>query len=76
MTSEYGGLRVPGCYKGLQGVVGGYKGLQGVTKDYRNFFLIGTFPDTFFWSILHKNSKLKKSQMFDQNNGLTPLEKF
>ena len=54
----------------------GYRGLQGVTKDYRNIFLIRTFPDTFFWSILHKNSKLKKSQIFDQNDGLTPLEKF
>ena len=60
---------VTGCYKGD-------KGLQGVTKYYRNFFLIRTFPDTFFWSILHKNSKLKKSQIFDQNDGLTPLEKF
>ena len=42
-------------YKGLQGVTGGDKGLQGVTKDYRNFFLTRTFPDTFSWSILHKN---------------------
>ena len=43
-----------GC-NGLQGVTGGDKGLQGVTKDYRNFFLTRTFPDTFSWSILHKN---------------------
>ena len=42
-------------YRGLQGVKGGDKGLQGVTKDYRNFFLTRTFPDTFSWSILHKN---------------------
>ena len=83
MTWEYRGLRgyrglqgVTRCDSGLQGVTGGYRGLQGVTKDYRIFFLIGTFPDTFFWSILHKNSKLKKSQIFDQNDGLTPLEKF
>ena len=41
--------------KGLQQVTGGDKGLQGVTKDYRNFFLTRTFPDTFFWFILHKN---------------------
>ena len=41
--------------KGLQRVTGGYKGLQGVTKDYRNFFLTRTFPDTFSWSIFHKN---------------------
>ena len=48
-----------GGYKGLQGVdkgvTGGDKGLQGVKKDYRNFFLTRTFPDTFSWSILHKN---------------------
>ena len=42
-------------YKGLQGVTGSDKGLQGVRKDYRNFFVTGTFPDTFSWSILHKN---------------------
>ena len=60
----------------LQGVTRGYMGLHDVTKDYRNFILIRTFPDTFFWSILHKNSKLKKSQIFDQDDGLTPLEKF
>ena len=65
-----------GGYKGLQGVPGGDKGLQGVTKDYRNFFLTRTFPDTLSWSILRKKSKLKKSLIFDQNDGLTPLEKF
>ena len=56
---------IPGGYKGLQGVTRGYKGLQGVTggdkklqwvtKHYRNFFLTRTFPDTFSWTILHKN---------------------
>ena len=56
VTGGYMGLqRVTGGYKGLQGVTGGDKGLQGVTKDYRNFFLTRTFPDTFSWSILHKN---------------------
>ena len=56
MTWEYRGLKgVTGRYRGLQGVTGGDKGLQGVTKDYRNFFLTRTFPDTFSWSILHKN---------------------
>ena len=66
MTWEYRGLQgVTGGYKGLQGVTGGYKGLrgvtggdkglQGVTKDYSNFFLTRTFPDTFTWSIFHKN---------------------
>ena len=52
-------------YKKLQGVTRGYKGLQGVTvsdkgllgvaMDYRNFLLTRTLPDTFSWSILHKN---------------------
>ena len=66
MTWEYRRLQgVTGGYKGLQGVTGGYKGLQGVTggdkglqeatRYYRNFFLTRTFPDTFSWSILHKN---------------------
>ena len=64
-----------GC-KGVQGVTKGDKALQGFTKDYRNFFLTRTFPDTISWSILHKKSKLKKSQIFDLNDGLTPLEKF
>ena len=52
----YKGLQgVTGGYKGLQRVTGGDKGLQGVTKDYSIFFLTRTFPDTFSWSILHKN---------------------
>ena len=76
MTWQYRGLQgVKGGYKGLQGATGGDKGLQGVTKDYRNFFLTRTFPDTFSLSILQKKSKLKNSQIFDQNDGLTPLEK-
>ena len=76
MTQEYRGLQaVTGGYKGLQGVTGGDKGLKGVTKDYRNFFLTRTFPDTFSCSILYKKSNLKKSQIFDQNDGLTRLEK-
>ena len=56
MTWEYKGLQgVTGGYKGLQGLTGGDKALQGVKNDYRNFFLTRTFPDTFSWSILHKN---------------------
>ena len=56
VTGGYKGLKgVTGGYKGLQGVTGGDKGLQRVTKDYRNFFLTRRFPDTFSWSILHKN---------------------
>ena len=56
VTGGYRGLQeVTRGYKGLQGVTGGDKGLHGVTKDYRNFFLTRTFPDTFSWSILHKN---------------------
>ena len=46
---------VTGGYKGLQGVTGGEKTLQWVKKDYRNFLLTRTFPDTFPWSLLHKN---------------------
>ena len=66
VTGGYKGLHgVKRGYKGLQGVTKGYKGLKGVkggdkglrwvTKDYRNFTLSRTFPDTFSWSILHKN---------------------
>ena len=59
VTMGYKGLQgVRRGYKGLQGVTRGYRGLQGVTrvtKDYRNFFLTRTFPNTFSWSILHKN---------------------
>ena len=56
VTRGYRGLQgVTKGYKGLQGVTGGDKGLQGLTKDYRNFFLTRTFPETFSWSILHKN---------------------
>ena len=87
VTRGYRGLKgVTRGDRGLQGVTRGYKGLQvvtrgdsgllGVTKDYRIFFLTRTFPDTFSWSILHKKSKLKKCQIFDLNDGLTPLEKF
>ena len=56
VTRSYKGLQgVTRGDRGLQRVTGGYKGLQGVTKDSRNFFLTGTFPDTFYKSILHKN---------------------
>ena len=56
MTWQYRGLHgVTGGYEGLQGVTRGYKGLQGVAKNCRNFFLTRIFPDTFSWSILHKN---------------------
>ena len=52
-------------YRVLKEMTGGENGLQGVTNDYRNFFLTRTFPDTFSWFILHKKTKLKKSQIFD-----------
>ena len=56
VTRGYKGLQgVTRGYKGLQGVTGGDKKLQWVTKHYRNFFLTRTFPDTFSWTILHKN---------------------
>ena len=60
VTRGYKGLQgVRQGYKGLQGVTRGDKGLQGVPKDYRNFFLSRKYPDTFSWSILHKNQKLR-----------------
>ena len=56
VTIGYRGLQeLTGGYKGLKGVTRGDKALQGVAKDYRNFWLTRTFPDTFSWSILHKN---------------------
>ena len=58
-------------YWGLPGVTRCYRGLQGVTKDYRNFFLTRTFPDTFSWSILHKNQRWRNlkflTKTMDQN---------
>ena len=73
-------------YRGLQGVTEGYKGLQGetvgdnglrwVTKDNRNFFLTRTFPRYLFLVYFAEKPKLKKSQIFYQIDGLTPLEKF
>ena len=62
VTRGYKGLQeVTGGYKRLQGVTGGDKGLQGIKKDYRNFSLTRTFPDTFSWSIVHKNQRDRKS---------------
>ena len=57
-------LGVTGGYKRLQRVTGGNKRLQGVTRGYMGlqriietffFSITRTFPDTFSWSILHKN---------------------
>ena len=80
MTGGYKKLKkVTVGYKRLQGVQGdkrGYKGLQGVTMDYRNFFLTRTLPHTFSFSSLNKNQSWRISQIFVQNDGLTPLEKF
>ena len=72
--------------KKLQGVTRGDKEWQGVTKDYTNFFLTRTFPDTFSWSILHKNQSGRNLDLFLINtkdkktstfwpNGLSPLKK-
>ena len=76
VTSGYRGL--PGITtgdRGFQGVTGGDKGLQGVTKDYINFFLTTTLPDTFSWFILHKNTKLKKSEIFSLKRWTNPFRK-
>ena len=56
VAKGYRGLQgVTRDYKGLQGMTGGEKGLHGVTNDYRKFLLTRTFPDSFSWSIFHKN---------------------
>ena len=68
VTGGYKGYKrltgVTKSYKGLQGVTGGDKGLQLVTKDYRNFFLTRTDPDTFSWSIWHKNQSERNLKLF------------
>ena len=63
ITRGYWGLQgVSRGYKGLQGVTRDYRGLQRVTGGDKGlqmiietFFPTRTFPDTFSWSILHKN---------------------
>ena len=75
MTWEYRRLQgVTRGYTGLQGVTRGYKGGQGVTKDSRNFFLTGTFPDTFSWSILHK-IKVEEISNFSPKRWTNPFAK-
>ena len=62
-TGGYNGLQgVTRGYMELQGVTRGYRGLQGVRgadkwlqRIIETFFLTRTFPDTFCWSIWHKN---------------------
>ena len=44
--------RVTAGYRGLEGFTGGYRGLQRIIET---FFLTRRLPDTFSWSILHKN---------------------
>ena len=69
MTGGYNGLQwVTRADRGLQGVTVGHNGLQGVArgdgglqgvtggyKELKKLFLTRTFPDTFSWSVLHKN---------------------
>ena len=67
---------VTGGYKGLQGVTRGDKGFDRVTKDYRNFFLTSNERSKIlFLGLFCIKIKLKKYQIFDENDGLTPLEK-
>ena len=68
-------------YTGLQRVTRGYRGLQGVTRGYRGlqtimetFFLLKR-SQILFLGLFSIKIKLKKSQTFDENDGLTPLEK-
>ena len=57
-------------------VTGGDKGFDRVTKDYRNFFLTSNERSKIlFLGLFCIKIKLKKSQIFDENDGLTPLEK-
>ena len=74
VTRGYRGLQ--GVTRGNNGVTGCDKALQGVTKDYRNFFLTRTFPDTFSFPLFCIKIKVEEISNFDQNYGLTPLEKF
>ena len=60
VTRGYRGLKrgyqgLQGGYRGLQGITRGNNALQGVQRIIEYFFLTRTFPDTFSWSILHKN---------------------
>ena len=86
VTRGYNGLQeVTRGYKGFQGLTRGYKelqgvtssdkALQGVTKDYRNFFLTRTFPDTFSWSILHKNQSLRNLKFLPKKRWTNPSGK-
>ena len=63
-------------YKGLQGDTRGYKGLQGVTKDYTNQFSSYNVVRYSFLVYFPQKSRVKKTPVFDENYGLTPLEKF
>ena len=56
ITWAYMGLQgVTGGYKGFEGVTGRYKRLEQVTRLQKTCFLTRTSPDTFSWSLLHKN---------------------
>ena len=67
--------RDTGDYKGLQGVTGAYMGIHWVTGGYkrlkRTCFLTRTSPDTFSWSVLHKNQRWRNlkflTKTMDQN---------
>ena len=55
-TIYYMGIqRVRRGYRGLQGGQGVTSGYRGLQRIIQTLFLTRTFPDTFFWSILHKN---------------------
>ena len=65
MTWEYT------CYRGLQGVTRGYRGLKRIIETF--FYLERS--QILFLGLFCRKIKLKKSQSFDEIDGLTPLEK-
>ena len=82
MTGGDKGLQgVTRGYRGLQRVTRGLRGLQGVTRGYRGLqSIIETFfylerSQILFLGLFCIKIKFKKSQTFDENEGLTPLEK-
>ena len=44
--------------------------------DYNGLFSNENVTKYFFWVYFAKNETLTKFQIFDQNDGLTPLQKF
>ena len=75
-TRGYRGLQgVTRGYKGLQGVTGGSKGSRGLKGLYKLFFSLERSQIVFLGLFCIK-IEVEEISSFDQNDGLTPLEKF